>query len=185
MNAEGPSRRLPSRRPVKRKPIAAVTADVQFGTSRRGVPHPATLRYWAEQAFAGASVPAVRKRNRSLTLRIVDAAESRSLNSRWRGKDKPTNVLSFPAGADLHDPGGAIPLGDIVVCASVVRREAREQAKQPLGHWAHMVVHGMLHLLGYDHENDRDADAMERLEATTLARLGFPDPYQMKDATQR
>ncbi len=111
-------------------------------------------------------------------MRVVSPAESRRLNHAWRSKDKPTNVLSFPAEA----PGGVTPrmLGDLAICASVVAREAREQGKPLRAHWAHMVVHGTLHLLGHDHERGaREAAAMERLEKRILARLGFPDPYRV------
>jgi probable rRNA maturation factor len=138
-----------------------------------------------------------------MTIRIVGAAESRRLNRTWRGKDKPTNVLSFP-GEDLpaspeatgytrqatvkgalrrlRPPAyslqpTAFVLGDLVICAPVVAREAREQGKEVRAHWAHMVVHGVLHLLGYDHEDDRDAQAMEACEASILKRFGYADPY--------
>lgn len=105
-----------------------------------------------------------------VTVRIVGAAESRALNRRYRGKDRPTNVLSFPYG----EPG---VLGDLVVCAPVVNREAREQGKSPAAHWAHMVVHGVLHLRGFDHIRAPDAKVMETRERAILARLSFPDPY--------
>lgn len=115
---------------------------------------------------------------RELTIRVVGAAESRKLNRTWRGKDKPTNVLSFPAlpvGNGRHE---LVPeLGDLAICAPVVAREAREQGKPAQAHWAHMVVHGVLHLLGYDHEVDRDAQIMEAREADILAGLGYSNPY--------
>ncbi len=120
-----------------------------------------------------------------MTLRIVAAAEGRRLNRQWRGKDKPTNVLSFPAGEPLAPGDEAVSLGDIVICAPVIRREAGEQGKTLRAHWAHMVVHGVLHLLGYDHESERDAVIMEALERELLADRGFPDPYQLKDAVRR
>jgi probable rRNA maturation factor len=116
-----------------------------------------------------------------MTIRIVGANESRHLNRTYRGKDKPTNVLSFPAdvprmGDGPHDgPGGV--LGDLAICAPIVAREAREQGKSPRAHWAHMVVHGVLHLLGYDHENDRDAQAMESREVKILSHFGYANPY--------
>jgi probable rRNA maturation factor len=106
----------------------------------------------------------------AVTIRVVGAAESRRLNRRFRGKDKPTNVLSFP-----YDVPGA--LGDVVICAPVVNREAREQGKAPAAHWAHMVVHGVLHLLGHDHIRAADAKMMEARERAILARLSYPDPY--------
>ena len=109
-------------------------------------------------------------------MRIVGPAESRGLNRRFRHKDKPTNVLSFPYGAS--EPGGPSVLGDVVICAAVVEREAREQGKRSKAHWAHMVVHGVLHLLGFDHMRPADARVMEGRERAILARLSFPDPYQ-------
>jgi probable rRNA maturation factor len=129
----------------------------------RGVPGPARLRRWARAALGG--------RGGELTVRIVGPAESRALNRRYRKKDKPTNVLSFPSDA----PG---VLGDVVICAAVVAREAREQGKPPAAHWAHMVVHGVLHLLGFDHIRAADAKVMEGRERAILARLSFPDPYK-------
>ena len=109
-------------------------------------------------------------------MRIVGPAESRALNRRFRKKDQPTNVLSFP----YDDPalGGKHVLGDVVICAAVVRREAREQGKRLAAHWAHMVVHGVLHLLGFDHMRPADARVMEVRERAILSRLSFPDPYQ-------
>lgn len=121
-------------------------------------------------------VNAVSHGDKELVIRIVDEAESRRLNHDYRGKDKPTNVLSFPFEAP---PGVPIDhLGDLVVCAPVVAREAAEQGKALDDHWAHMIVHGLLHLMGYDHQNDREAEEMESLEVETLARLGISDPYE-------
>jgi probable rRNA maturation factor len=141
---------------------------VQIATRRAGVPHARSFARWANAAFARG--PA-RRRSKvtELTIRVVGAAESRKLNRTWRRKDKPTNVLSFAAEAPV--------LGDLAICAPVVAREAREQGKSPSAHWAHMVVHGVLHLLGYDHENERDAQRMEAREANILAQLGMPNPY--------
>ena len=111
-----------------------------------------------------------------LTVRIVDAPEATELNARYRGVDRPTNVLSFPfdtpAGVDVA------LLGDVVICAPVVAREASEQGKTPEAHFAHMVVHGILHLAGYDHEHASEAQRMEALERGVLASLGYPDPYR-------
>jgi probable rRNA maturation factor len=137
---------------------------VQRAVAARGVPAPGQLRRWALAALG--------RRAGELTVRVVGAAESRALNRRYRGKDKPTNVLSFPSDA----PGA---LGDLVICAPVVNREAREQGKRPNQHWAHMVVHGVLHLLGLDHIRPADARVMEGRERAILARLAYPDPYKI------
>ena len=111
-----------------------------------------------------------------LTIRIVDEAESQELNHEYRGKDKPTNVLSFPFEAPAHVP---IPLlGDLIICKQVVEREATEQDKTLTAHWAHMIVHGCLHLLGYDHIEDDEAEEMEGIERVVMAKLGFEDPYK-------
>ncbi|PRY66411.1 putative rRNA maturation factor [Vreelandella songnenensis] len=112
-----------------------------------------------------------------LTIRFVDEAESQTLNRDYRGKDKPTNVLSFPF---ENPPGITLPLlGDLVICHAVVAREADEQHKPLVNHYAHMVIHGTLHLMGYDHIEEQEAEAMEQLERTLLARLDIPDPYHV------
>jgi probable rRNA maturation factor len=167
---------------------------VQIATRRTGIPHARSLSDWANAAFAAT----VQRRASALpmTIRVVGAAESRVLNRTWRGKDKPTNVLSFPGdpptpavrGRRVMTNGNpprtsdgvrpeAFPLGDLAICAPVVAREAREQGKALRAHWAHMVVHGVLHLLGYDHENDRDAEAMESREVKILSQFGYANPY--------
>jgi len=111
----------------------------------------------------------------SVSVRIVDAEEGRALNARWRERDRPTNVLSFPA--DLP-PELELPLlGDLVLCAPVVLREAAEQGKRVEDHWAHLVIHGVLHLLGMDHQDDAEAEEMEQREREILAALGIDDPY--------
>jgi probable rRNA maturation factor len=159
--------------------------ELQLATRRPWVPGSATLRRWAQAAHvAGVAALPVRKRrvHASLTsapllcVRVVDSAESRRLDREYRGKDKPTNVLSFPASPEERVASGA--LGDLVICAAVVAREAHEQRKTLGAHWAHMVVHGTLHLLGFDHEKPRDARAMEALEVEILRGLGFYDPYR-------
>ncbi len=160
---------------------------IQYATIRRGVPHAVRLRRWATAARASAvAVHKARSRlaalSESLTIRIVNARDSRVLNRQWRGKDYATNVLSFPDGMlspDEQERG----LGDLIICAPVVRTEARAQRKTAESHWAHMVVHGVLHLLGYDHVNDRDARRMERLEVEILGRFGYSDPYQLMTLT--
>jgi probable rRNA maturation factor len=139
---------------------------IQHGTGRRGVPSAASLRGWAEAALGC--------KPGALTIRVVGAAESRSLNRRYRGKDKPTNVLSFGGTDAPSEP----MLGDLIICAPVVSREAREQGKTARAHWAHMVIHGCLHLCGHDHEKRADARRMEEREKSILKGLGFPDPYK-------
>lgn len=125
---------------------------------------------WVETALANTM------ENAELTIRISEPNESQSLNHTYRGKDKPTNVLSFPFEAP---PGIELPLlGDLIICADVVAAEAKEQNKPVNAHWAHMVVHGCLHLLGYDHIEDNDAKEMESLEVKLLTSIGISDPYK-------
>ncbi|MGE0581408.1 MAG: rRNA maturation RNase YbeY [Steroidobacteraceae bacterium] len=121
---------------------------------------------------------------RELAVRIVAPRESRRLNAAWRGKDRPTNVLSFPAPplpAGTPQADVERPLGDLVICAAVVRDEAREQGKPLAAHWAHLVVHGALHLVGYDHVDDSDAARMERREVAVLRALGIANPYRARN----
>ncbi len=113
---------------------------------------------------------------RELGVRVVSAAESRRLNARYRGRDKPTNVLSFPAA--VLPAGPERPLGDLVICPDVLRAEALAQGKTLRAHWAHLVIHGALHLVGYDHEQPAAAHRMERREIAVLRQLGFPNPYR-------
>lgn len=111
-----------------------------------------------------------------VSVYIVDEAEGRELNAQYRGKDYPTNVLSFPA--DIAEEVGIPLLGDLVICAPVVEREAQEQGKTLPAHWAHMLVHGTLHLVGFDHIDDDEAEIMETLETQIVTGLGYPAPYQ-------
>jgi probable rRNA maturation factor len=141
------------------------------------------VRAWAPAArriaqWVQAAVGA-RGAGSAVAVRVVGAAEGRRLNRGWRRKDHATNVLSFPAPRGTPPPAGGAgrPLGDLVICAPVLAREAREQGKPRVAHWAHLVVHGSLHLVGFDHERDADARRMERREQRVLAGLGFPDPY--------
>lgn len=151
---------------------ATVTLSVGYGASRKGVPAAASFRNWVEAALRGAR----RRKATELSIRIVDTKEGRTLNREYRGKDYATNVLSFPV--ELP-PGITLPLiGDLAICAPVVAKEAKEQGKNPRDHWAHMTVHGVLHLLGYDHIDDAEAEAMEALETRILAGLGIADPYE-------
>lgn len=143
--------------------------DVQYATQSTEVPDKTALARWARAALAGAPV------NAELTVRIVDEPESAGLNERYRRKQGPTNVLSFPYDEPPAADGRLV--GDLVVCAPVVQREARAQGKPETAHWAHMVVHGIMHLRGYDHMDQQEAAVMEGLEVEVLRKLGFPNPY--------
>ncbi|MGH1370547.1 MAG: rRNA maturation RNase YbeY [Cellvibrionaceae bacterium] len=143
--------------------------DVQLASDSAQLPSEEQLRLWANAALAG------RKQEAELSVRIVDRDESRQLNHQYRQKDKPTNVLSFPA--DLPKELNLPLLGDLVICAPVVEQEAVEQHKTLHAHWAHMMVHGVLHLLGYDHIEDGEAEIMEGLETQILTDAGLPAPY--------
>ena len=142
--------------------------------SAAGSPAAASFRKWVAAALAG------RIREADLAIRIVDSEEGRALNRHYRGKDYATNVLSFPAELPEGLPKGVkFPLlGDLVICAPVVAREADAQGKPRNAHYAHLTIHGCLHLLGMDHLDPREAEAMEQLERDILAGLGVPDPYQ-------
>jgi probable rRNA maturation factor len=131
------------------------------------------LRLWASAALGA------RAAGRELGVCVVGASESRRLNARFRGRDRATNVLSFPA-SRMPRPrrAGAAPLGELVICARVLAAEARAQQKTLRAHWAHLIVHGTLHLAGYDHERAADAQRMERREIAVLRRLGFANPYR-------
>jgi probable rRNA maturation factor len=143
--------------------------DISYGLPRAGLPAATSLRGFAEAALKG------RREDGELSIRVVDSDEGQALNREYRGRDYATNVLSFPA--ELP-PGVPLPiLGDLVLCAPVIAREASEQGKALKHHYAHMVVHGVLHLLGYDHMQDAEAEAMEAIECEILASLGMPDPY--------
>lgn len=135
------------------------------------IPDAATMQYWVGVALAG------HRDEAELSVYVVDEPEGAEFNLRYRNKPGATNVLSFPADLDLPEP---LPLlGDLVICAPVVSREAREQGKSAAAHWCHMLVHGTLHLLGYDHQNDPEAERMEQLETELLASLGFAPPYEI------
>ena len=151
------------------KAPAQVDVDVEDASGTAGNPSEADFRSWAAAAFTG------RRAQAEVSIRIVGEAEGAELNARYRGKTGATNVLSFPA--ELP-PGVPLPMvGDLVICAPVVEREAQAQGKQASAHWAHLTVHGCLHLIGYDHEEEAQAAEMEALETAILAGLGFPDPY--------
>lgn len=147
-----------------------IELDLQIASDAAALPSEAQFQTWVAAALAG------RLDEAELTIRIVDDAESAELNETYRGKQGPTNVLSFPFEAP---PGVPLPLlGDIVICAPKVAREAEEQGKPVEAHWAHLTLHGCLHLLGYDHIEQEEAEAMEALETELLAALGYANPYQ-------
>lgn len=144
--------------------------EVQRVVDSPAIPDTMQFQSWAETALDG------RLEQAELVVRIVDREESRQLNRDYRGKDQPTNVLSFPFEAPAVVESDL--LGDLVICAPVVADEALAQGQQLQAHWAHLLVHGVLHLLGFDHINAEEAEVMEGLEVEILASLGFPDPYQ-------
>lgn len=142
--------------------------DLQIASESDALPSQSQIERWLATALDADSTA-------EITIRIVDEAEGQQLNHDYRDKDRPTNVLSFPFQAP---PGVEMPiLGDLVICAPVVARETEEQQKEPAAHWAHMVIHGTLHLLGFDHIEADEAEVMELRERALLATLGFPDPY--------
>ena len=144
--------------------------DLQIACEQEtGLPTVEQIEQWATAAVQPQSDEV------EMTVRIVDEAESHKLNLNYRGKDRPTNVLSFPF--ECPDEVELPLLGDLVICRQVVEREAQEQDKPVMAHWAHMVVHGSLHLLGYDHIEDDEAEEMESLETQIMTGLGFADPY--------
>jgi probable rRNA maturation factor len=144
--------------------------DLARGT-RAWAPARSRMSHWAAAALGRQG------EGREIAVRVVAARESQQLNKLWRGKDQPTNVLSFPAPRDLP-AASPRPLGDLVICAQVVRQEAVRDGKKLEAHWAHMVVHGALHLAGYDHEaSPRERLRMERREITVLRSFGFGNPY--------
>ena len=148
------------------------TNIVVDNASGEEAPEPPSIRLWIGSAL-GAQKPEA-----EISVRIVSAAESAELNLRYRGKEGPTNVLSFLA--DIPDFVESDLLGDIVICATIVRKEANEQHKTLEAHWAHMLVHGTLHLLGHDHMSDAEATEMERLEVRVLTSKGVADPYRVQ-----
>jgi len=166
--------------------MADLITEIQYGCREYYIPEPSLIREWARLAYseivegsaaeitgAGTDGPV------ELTIRIVDEEEGAVLNKRYRKKDGATNVLSFPFDGPNASPQSI--LGDIVICAPVVAREAQVAGALAQDHWAHLVVHGILHLCGFDHKTHRQAEIMESLEVSILAKLGFHDPYEALD----
>ena len=150
--------------------MGKIIIDLQIACEQEtGLPIAEQIEQWATAAVQPQSDEV------EMTVRSVDEAESHALNLNYRGKDRPTNVLSFPF--ECPDEVELPLLGDLVICRQVVEREAQEQDKPLMAHWAHMVVHGSLHLLGYDHIEDDEAEEMESLETQIMTGLGFADPY--------
>jgi probable rRNA maturation factor len=143
--------------------MPALSMDVQYASALEGLPTAANFRRWARKTL---------RVDAEIALRIVDEEEGRALNRDYRGKDYATNVLTFPLAEEPH------LMGDIVLCAPVILREALEQKKTPEAHFAHLTVHGVLHLHGYDHETGPQAELMEMLETYIVMKLGYPDPYK-------
>lgn len=157
--------------PIMGKPTSWL--EIQFATDDVDVPSASDFECWASKVFDYLQVPVG-----SVVVRLVNEVEMQALNREYRNIDKPTNVLSFSLSDPVTDSFLDEPLlGDIVICVPIVLSEANKQHKQWLAHWAHMLVHGLLHLLGYDHEEIIQADEMESLETSLLQQLGFPPPY--------
>lgn len=149
--------------------------SIQRAVKKKSLPENAKFKQWATGVLQN-KVP-----SGEITIRIVEKEEITELNSTYRQKNKPTNVLSFPFDDMPEELSDETPLlGDIIICADVIEEEALEQHKTVESHWAHMVVHGTLHLLGYDHEKDHDAEIMEAEEIKILNMLGFSNPYEIK-----
>lgn len=147
----------------------SVELELQVASKAKTLPHPAQFREWVSVALNE------KIKTAELTIRIVDEEEMTSLNFQYLNKKGPTNVLSFP-----YDPLPGMPtrlLGDIIICAPVIEEEAAQQNKELLAHWAHMIIHGILHLIGYDHVDPDEALEMEALETKLLTTLNFPEPY--------
>lgn len=153
----------------------ALRADIELqnASDAEYIPELVQFTQWVNAVLDNVDYPAQTK-TVELSVRVVDLAESQRLNHQYRNKNKPTNVLSFPL-ADENLP--VVMLGDLVICASIVEQEAQQQSKELEAHWAHMVIHGVLHLLGYDHEVQDQAEQMEGLEVRIMQGLGFVDPY--------
>ena len=152
-----------------------VELELQIATNAKTLPHPSQFKEWVGVVLSDQITHLENLNDVELTIRIVDEDEMVDLNYRYRHKNGSTNVLSFPVEVDVDF--NYYVLGDIVICAAVVELEAKQQNKELLSHWAHMVVHGILHLLGFDHENEVEAHKMENIEISLMKKLGFSSPY--------
>ncbi len=160
----------------------SVSVELQVACQVDSIPTKAEVQTWLEQAFQAGSQGT--SRQCEVAVRVVDEEESRKLNKQFRQQDKATNVLAFPAGSPDSFTGlpedEIRPLGDLVICGPLVEEEAEQQGKTPASHWGHLLVHGMLHLLGYDHQTSSQAAEMEAMEKQLLADRGFEDPYRVR-----
>ena len=155
--------------------MATLELDLQLASEDDDVPEPDQFEQWIMAALTQAEYQASEDLPIEITVRVVDRDESQELNSTYRQKSKPTNVLSFPFESPEEVPLQL--LGDLVICAPIVREEAEQQGKSLTSHWAHMVIHGTLHLLGFDHIDEQEATDMEALETRIMASQGYTDPY--------
>ncbi|MFL0800098.1 MAG: rRNA maturation RNase YbeY [Agarilytica sp.] len=149
-----------------------INADIQIASDCTSTPNKADIVLWIETTLKAIDITD----DKEISVRIIDESESQQLNHQYRQIDKPTNVLSFPC--ELPEEVDIPLLGDLAICSPIVAREAQEQTKTPESHWAHMVVHGTLHLLGFDHIEDSEAEHMEGIETSILTSLGYPAPYE-------
>ncbi|MFQ5546749.1 MAG: rRNA maturation RNase YbeY [Woeseia sp.] len=153
-----------------------LSVDLQVACPVVSVPPESDVRYWLTQAYLAGGGNA--KRQCEVAVRVVDEDESRNLNRQYRQRDRATNVLAFPADVCGLPESQARPLGDLVICGPLVEQEAEDQRKSPAGHWGHLLVHGMLHLMGYVHQRPSQAAEMEAVEKRILADRGYGDPYR-------
>jgi len=144
---------------------------LQIASTQSHIPKAFLFQSWINEALNAHPEPV------QVCIRVVDEEESRKLNDEYRGKNKPTNILSFPYKADTINTDEAHLIGDILICAPLVKQEAKEQEKDLEAHWAHLVIHGILHLIGFDHENEEDRKKMELAEIECLKKLNYPNPY--------
>jgi probable rRNA maturation factor len=151
----------------------AIDLELQIASDAKMLPHPSQFREWISVSLGERVETDV-----ELTIRIVDTAEMKEYNKKYRNKNKPTNVLSFPG--EIREDLEYNYLGDIIICAPVIEEEARKTNKDLVAHWAHIVIHGALHLIGFDHKEKAEAVVMERLETQILIMLGYPPPYGAK-----
>ena len=175
---------ITTRRTVANDEAEPPQVDLQVTCDAPGLPEERDVGHWIALAAAGSGreIPA----GAEISVRIVDEVESQSINRQYRGKDRPTNVLAFPAELETLPGLPSVEhtaLGDLVICAPIVSREAVAQGKTEAAHWAHLVVHGFLHLVGFDHESDAEAAEMEGLEVAILASMGLGNPYEDRHLT--